>query len=116
LQPPQAAAILSERLKVINKINADIADWLHVYLNPMSLRQMSECQAYQLCRSGDDWKRYTYKVSGDLRKGHNRMQVPRWGKINERVMYSLSEANRHQDFPSSMAANYLGHRIACPIP
>ncbi|CRG89572.1 Formin-like protein 14 [Talaromyces islandicus] len=28
LQPPQAAAVLNDRIRVINKVNVDIADWL----------------------------------------------------------------------------------------
>ena len=30
LQPPQAAAVLNDRIRLINKINADVADWLQV--------------------------------------------------------------------------------------
>lgn len=39
LQPSQAANVLNDRLKVMNKVNSDIADWLQVRLDiPPPLR------------------------------------------------------------------------------
>ncbi|KAL5339874.1 Muniscin C-terminal mu homology domain-containing protein [Aspergillus crustosus] len=81
LQPSQAATVLSDRLRVINKVNADIADWLH------ERRRVEEAYAQGL-------RKLSHRAQSDNAAALGIFQIP-W----QRIVNSIeSVATSHETF------------------
>jgi len=71
LQPDQAVSVLNDRVKLIGKVNSDIADWLHVC---KSMCFAGNCPAYSYTRSGGALRTSMSRVSENLPVDDNRME------------------------------------------
>ena len=74
--PSQAVSVLNDRVKLIGKVNSDIADWLHV---GQMISFVDKCPAYAYTRSGGASRSSTSRDSENLLLDDNRMGLPALG-------------------------------------
>lgn len=81
LQPSQATNVLNDRIRLINKIHADIADWLQVYSIAHSATIFPRLSGADFSLPRDrnvvESKRPMPKGCGSLRHGPNWITEPR---------------------------------------
>lgn len=86
MQPGQATTVLNDRIRLINKVNTDVADWLQVrFLSitpPNSIHNTVGTNAFDFCdRNDDELKKRMRKVCEGLLLGPSWIMAPRSGKL-----------------------------------
>lgn len=87
MQPGQATNVLNDRIRLINKVNSDVADWLQVRFLSIgpSIHSAIGTDAFDFCdRSDDGLKRHMRKVCESLLHGPSWIMAPRSGKLERR--------------------------------
>lgn len=95
MQPSQATSVLNDRVRLINKINGDVADWLQVCslcLNPTISGSIWTNDIDACDRNDDGLKKHMPKACENFRVGHKWRMALRWGKL---------------ECPEEFAFNYL---------
>lgn len=86
MQPGQATALLNDRIRLINKVNADVADWLQVrsffLWGPNSIHEAVGADVLFFCgRNDDGWKNCMRRVCESLPLGRSWITAPHSGRL-----------------------------------
>lgn len=95
MQPGQATTLLNDRIRLINKVNTDVADWLQVrsllLLGQDSIHGTVGTYGLIVCdRNDDEWKKRMRRVCESLLLGRSWITAPRSGRSGVKISLQIA--------------------------